>query len=295
MGSHAYTITATDRSGQVSTLTGTFEVTRTGPTISQIGMSVSKGQISWNAYDADGVAACSLRIDGVLVQKVYGPYKAASGANYIAKFGSLSTGSHTYTITATDRRGYVTWTGGSIAVPAIGPGAIAGGRRRVCHVGVAGRRGFERQSKRQTPIAFFDKVRYLSPLRSGQGCPDEKSHGGCCLERPTKCIDRRSIGRDPRSAANRAGTPRSADPVGQPGEDGPELARRHQPDLIVLDLELDDCRPGYSCRRSAAAEAVRRVRVPAALVLLGSLRGWRDGVPDGRIRGQALSLRPLDS
>jgi len=121
VGSHTYKITATDKSGRVSTSTGTFTVA--GPTISKVVVKASsqeaaelvKGTMTWNLYDSVGVKSTSLKVDGKQVTKVYGPYKAASGANYAA-FGSLSTGSHTYKITATDTFGRVSTLTGAFNV-----------------------------------------------------------------------------------------------------------------------------------------------------------------------------------
>ena len=52
--------------------------------------------------DSNGVASTSLTIDGTPVSKVYGPYGDASGVNFSGVFGTLSAGSHNYTITVTD-------------------------------------------------------------------------------------------------------------------------------------------------------------------------------------------------
>ena len=72
-------------------------------------------------------------------------------------------------------------------------------------------------------------------------------------------------------------------------ERGLELAREHHPDLIVLDLEVENSQ-GDNFR-----PRLRRSRVwiaPAGLVGDGSPGKTAGG---GRICGQALSLRPLDS
>ena len=80
-------------------------------------------------------------------------------------------------------------------------------------------------------------------------------------------------------------------------ETGLDLARQHHPDLIVLDLEIDDRRPSgclVPASRSPAMTPQCRPYQPR-LVLLGNLRGWRNRMPGGRICAQALSLWPLDS
>ena len=103
--SHTYTITATDKSGAVTTLTGTF--TLAGPTISKVAFSLAKQAITWNLLDLAGVQSTSIAFDGKDATAILGPYKAASGANYSAWYGALAAGSHTYTITATDKLGSV--------------------------------------------------------------------------------------------------------------------------------------------------------------------------------------------
>ena len=94
-GNHQYVITATDNAGHSSTFFGSFDVvavTNDGPTIGSVVFSTAREVISWNAADADGVAACSLKIDGATVSQIYGPYKAAPGANYSARIGALAAG-----------------------------------------------------------------------------------------------------------------------------------------------------------------------------------------------------------
>lgn len=117
LGTHNYTILATDKTGQVSSVSGTFEVTNLGPTITVGSISLSRGRIRWNAYDDNGIASCTLRIAGASSTKVFGPYRGSAGVNYSGKFSSLSAGNHTYTITATDKFGFLTRTTGTIVVP----------------------------------------------------------------------------------------------------------------------------------------------------------------------------------
>jgi hypothetical protein len=102
-GSHAYVITATDSLGKSSQYTGTFDVA--GPTISMVVVAQPQKVITWNVVDPDGVASSSLKVDGVNVTKIYGPYPAPPGVNYAGVYGSLPLGSHTYVITATDNAG----------------------------------------------------------------------------------------------------------------------------------------------------------------------------------------------
>lgn len=122
-GIHSYAITATDTLGNTSKKTGTFEVTpNTGPTIGSVVIVAEKGFMTWNAQDTDNVATSTLRIDGALVSKVRGPYWATAGVNFSGRFGALSTGTHRYTITATDTLGHSTQKTGTFeAVPLTGP------------------------------------------------------------------------------------------------------------------------------------------------------------------------------
>jgi hypothetical protein len=78
-------------------------------------VSEVKGKISWNAVDSDGVASSTLKIDGVAVSNVGGPYSAAPspGVNFSASYGSLAAGTHAYIITATDKAGNVSTSNGS--------------------------------------------------------------------------------------------------------------------------------------------------------------------------------------
>jgi large repetitive protein len=104
-GSHTYVITATDNAGRLSYYSGMFLVTNPGPTISKVAVSAARGLMTWNAADSDGVTSTSLTIDGIVVKKLLGAYKAPSGLNYEGVFGVLAPGSHRYVITATDGAG----------------------------------------------------------------------------------------------------------------------------------------------------------------------------------------------
>ncbi len=88
---------------------------------------------------------------------------------------------------------------------------------------------------------------------------------------------------------------------------GMELARRHQPDLIVLDLELDDAPDCLSAGQAfclpvgqAFLPAKRQTGMSAPqseyqphLVLLGNLRGWRDRLPEGEFVSKPYHYGPL--
>jgi hypothetical protein len=104
VGPHTFVITATDSNGATSQDTGTF--TLVGPAISRVAIaSPQAGEISWNVLDAAGVQSSSITIDGNAVTRLSGPFTAASGVNYVAVYGTLAGGSHTYVITATDSNG----------------------------------------------------------------------------------------------------------------------------------------------------------------------------------------------
>ncbi len=102
-GTHTYVITATDGLGNASELTGTFSVT--GPTISGVIAAASQQVITWNVAGSLAVASTSLTIDGNLDLNISGPYAASSGTNYAGTFDQLASGSHMFTITATDAAG----------------------------------------------------------------------------------------------------------------------------------------------------------------------------------------------
>ncbi len=106
-GQHSYTITATDKLGNHSSTTASFTVVSSGPTISQMAVSETTDVITWNVFDADGVAGSSVAIDGKTAAYIGGPYAASSGVNYYAPLGSLAAGQHTATLTATDKQGNV--------------------------------------------------------------------------------------------------------------------------------------------------------------------------------------------
>jgi hypothetical protein len=124
-GAHNYTITATDNLGNPSRMTGAFDVAAAnGPIIGSLVVLVEKGLMTWNAQDVDGLASANRAIDGSTVSKVYGPYASSSGVNYSGVFGNLLSGSHTYTITATDKAGNSSTSTGTFSVPAASKSAV---------------------------------------------------------------------------------------------------------------------------------------------------------------------------
>ena len=71
-----------------------------GPTISGIVVATSANPpvITWSATDTAGVTETTLQVDGKLVSTVYGPF----GTNYAGLLPTLTAGSHTYIIQATN-------------------------------------------------------------------------------------------------------------------------------------------------------------------------------------------------
>ena len=104
-GVHNYTITAVDKAGNSSTLTGSFTiagapvVTGSGPVISRVAVSQAAGFMSWNTTDPDGVASSSIKID-TTTYAGNGPWvDATSGVNYtrpISSSGGRSSQLHYY-------------------------------------------------------------------------------------------------------------------------------------------------------------------------------------------------------
>jgi CheY-like chemotaxis protein len=74
---------------------------------------------------------------------------------------------------------------------------------------------------------------------------------------------------------------------------GLELARQHHPDLIVLDLELDDV---DRCAAELAADWPQNTparQYQPHLVLLGNLRRWRDRAQGGEFVPKPYHYGPL--
>jgi CheY-like chemotaxis protein len=64
---------------------------------------------------------------------------------------------------------------------------------------------------------------------------------------------------------------------------GAELVRQHHPDLVVLDLEIEDLTAEDYFDRPESSEFPQRLKQPQPpqLVLLGSMRRQGDRLPDG--------------
>ena len=72
-------------------------------------------------------------------------------------------------------------------------------------------------------------------------------------------------------------------------ESGLKLAQQNHPDLVVLDLELDAGEP-----ERLAAPFVRQSRVEGtSLVMLGTLRRGRSGLPPGEFVSKPYHYGPL--
>jgi CheY-like chemotaxis protein len=88
-------------------------------------------------------------------------------------------------------------------------------------------------------------------------------------------------------------------------EKGLELARLHQPDLIVLDLELEDmpdCLPvgqaflpdrELTRAKPRAADEPETAQYQPQMILLGSLRGLRNHLPEGEFVRKPYHYGPL--
>jgi uncharacterized protein YkwD len=127
-GSHGYTITATDGRGITSTSTGSFNVvTPPPPVIASIVVAEAaapkNGQfepnetlkITWAATSARGIASQIVTVDGKTITPISGPF---GGLYYRCVIGVWASGSHYYTITATDKTGISSTSNGQFNVAA---------------------------------------------------------------------------------------------------------------------------------------------------------------------------------
>ncbi len=80
-------------------------------------------------------------------------------------------------------------------------------------------------------------------------------------------------------------------------EEAAELARQNQIDLVVLDVE--SCRPeqvwaAASTQADCSSSLTSiRLKVPPEVILLGRLRDWRGGAPDGEFVAKPYHYGPL--
>ena len=125
VGSHSYQIIAIDGAGIGSTLNNTFNITSTAPIISQVAISQPTARITWNVSGLNPIASSTLQIDKTTVLNVLGPLASPTGGvNFSAPLGTLSVGTHTYLITATDTLGNVSTSSNNFtitATPGSGP------------------------------------------------------------------------------------------------------------------------------------------------------------------------------
>jgi CheY-like chemotaxis protein len=74
---------------------------------------------------------------------------------------------------------------------------------------------------------------------------------------------------------------------------GLELARRHQPDLIVLDMETCDAGETPAWDGANETSAVQKPQYEPRMVLLGSLRDYRRRLPGGEFVAKPYHYGPL--
>jgi hypothetical protein len=128
VGSHTYKIRSTDSKGISATSTATFAVlSPPPPTISSIvvaeGGATKNGKleaneklrITWAASSASGIASQSMTVDGRAITPISGPF---SGLYYSCTVGTFATGSHSYTIKTTDKKGVSASKSGTFTVVA---------------------------------------------------------------------------------------------------------------------------------------------------------------------------------
>lgn len=116
VGTHSYVIKSTDKAGHVTTLKGSFTVTKAGPTITTSGVNTAKGTLTCNVAGAQGVSSVKIWIDNKTSLKVNGPYATTIGAYYTSTIGKLTAGKHSFLIKATDKNGHVSSFTGSFSV-----------------------------------------------------------------------------------------------------------------------------------------------------------------------------------
>jgi hypothetical protein len=112
VGTHTYTITATDSLGATSTSNGTFAVvTPAPPGISNIVVAQASGTgtgslasdeslvITWATMSSGSITSQTVNVDGTTVSTIYGPY---SSMFYASPIGTWAAGTHTYQIESSD-------------------------------------------------------------------------------------------------------------------------------------------------------------------------------------------------
>ena len=135
-GTHNYTIQVTDSDFQTTTATGSFVVATVGPAISLVVVAEAtyqngvlnageQGVITWAATSSNTIINRSLTVDNKPATANYGPYGPYSGSYYFAGvFGSVSTGTHNFTVRVTDNKGVTNTLSGSFAVSKVGGNSV---------------------------------------------------------------------------------------------------------------------------------------------------------------------------
>ena len=183
--------------------------TASGPTIGNVVVVPTKGYMSWNVQDPDGVSGASLTVDGVNVPRVNGPYRASPGVNFSGIYGSLSVGTHTYVITATDSLGNPSKKTGTFETVAI-VGPTVGSVVVVADKGLMSwKRGFDRSGRRD---ARCQRRSGVASLWSVQDIPRRE-----LLRRLRRCLGGNTrlydYGQPTRSAIPRRRSARSRRPL----------------------------------------------------------------------------------
>ena len=131
-GTHNYSIQVTDSSAQTTTATGTFVVATVGPVISQVVVAEAtyrdgvlnageQGVITWAATSSNTITNRSLTVDNKPATANYGPdVPDSTVADYASLFGSVSTGTHNFTIRVTDNKGATSTLSGTFSVSKVG-------------------------------------------------------------------------------------------------------------------------------------------------------------------------------
>ena len=127
-GTHTGKIQVADSTKYPVNQSFTFAVQNGGPVIDKVVVAeatAKNGQldsndqlvITWAVEGANSVVSRSLKVDGVLVASIYGPYVGVAGAWYFAGvFGPLAAGTHYYAISSAGTTGAAATTSGSFKV-----------------------------------------------------------------------------------------------------------------------------------------------------------------------------------
>jgi cyclophilin family peptidyl-prolyl cis-trans isomerase len=129
-GTHGYTVTAVDSKGISSTISGAFNVKAAVPmpwTIDSVVVAEASAtkdgkldpsdplKITWAATAQSGILSQTITVDGRTISSVSGPF---SKQYYSCLIGAWSAGTHTYVITATDKKKAVYSKSGTFVVAA---------------------------------------------------------------------------------------------------------------------------------------------------------------------------------